>query len=340
MKPTVLVVGAGASVEYGLKDGWGLLKAVEAATHFVGGNFNRQTISMLEAIQHYVRTETANDLDTHVRFEALGSSFSSQISAFDSVDEALHHWSAEPEIVLLGKAAIAMMILEYERESWLATADFNDQRIETEGWLWPLFKLIIEHTERSNFADALKNLTIINFNYDRVIEHFLYNVFQYRMKIPSHVAAEMICRDGFILRPYGTVSPLPWQKPAGNAFGVGAPEHYFSLTKNLRTYTETVERTDTDDQIADAMAKAHTIAILGFGFAPANLALLKPRGNPFANRHALATCFEIPIENHAALRSSVKRALRLNSIPDLNDLTARQFFDDLNLTLKHAIWSD
>jgi len=92
-----------------------------------------------------------------------------------------------------------------------------------------------------NLGDIFKHLTIVNFNYDRCVEHFLFHAIQaWSLKGEAQVIELMNSLN--IYHPYGTVGALPWQSREGIQFGEEADE--FSLGKcssGIRTFNEEVE---------------------------------------------------------------------------------------------------
>ena len=66
--------------------------------------------------------------------------------------------------------------------------------------------------------DIFKHLTIVNFNYDRCVEHFLFHAMQaWSLKDEREIAELM--KGLNIYHPYGSVGDLPWQSGDGIEFG-------------------------------------------------------------------------------------------------------------------------
>src|SRR5262249_35956952 len=105
-------------------------------------------------------------------------SLSRIMDRFESIDEVLHWFSSKSEIVSLGKATIVREILRAERASTLFNAEHpNTSRGADFGdtWLPSFLAVAMNGLKRENAAGAFSKVTIINFNYDRIIEHFLYS---------------------------------------------------------------------------------------------------------------------------------------------------------------------
>jgi len=109
-------------------------------------------------------------------------------------------------------------------------------------WYSPFFQLLTENVRNEEVDSLFDNISIITFNYDRCIEHFLYHAIQ------NYFAFNDIARlmpKLRIFHPYGVVGPLPWQDPRSVSFGgVGRNRNWIDIANEIRTFTERVEGTD------------------------------------------------------------------------------------------------
>jgi hypothetical protein len=124
--PTVFVIGAGASAEFGMPSGPELKRRIGATLDFRQGgpgqllSGDKTFYEMLGARfggGFSVYHEAANELSRICR----------EVH-FESIDEALHWFSSSPEAVALGKATIVREILAAERSCAIYNAD-NPERI-------------------------------------------------------------------------------------------------------------------------------------------------------------------------------------------------------------------
>src|SRR5262245_39490136 len=86
--------------------------------HFIGECVRFKEDSHLlfrDVLSHWARQEDKKPA-TYVGF---GGALAETASTFPSIDEALHWWRHQKEIVELGKLTIAYFILDAERESLL-----------------------------------------------------------------------------------------------------------------------------------------------------------------------------------------------------------------------------
>jgi hypothetical protein len=303
-KPTVFIVGAGASAECGLPTGSQLKDQIRVGLgfQFEGDQLRNGDEALLQLLR-----SRFSQVDPYIK---AGRELSETIMTFPSIDEALHWWKACPEIVELGKLAIAHYILDAERRSLLAgkqrSLDANDT------WLVTFISMALSGLEQGEVSRAFENVTIINFNYDRTIETYLYSAMQRRGGISGEEAKQ--CITGLkVIRPYGSIGKLDWQEQAGIPYGGHENSVAFQVEKNIRTFTEQVQEDTVFVSINQALANAEIAIFLGFGFHQQNMKLFEPP-TPGTQRqiHALmATTKGIDDKNHPAIMT---RLLRLGII--------------------------
>jgi hypothetical protein len=204
-KPTVLVIGAGASAEFGMPLGSALVTGVATSVTFEpGGEPNKVFLAQMHDC---LGEERANQL------LQLGKHLAAIASQFVSMDEALHFLSAEPDVVELGKLAIAHQIMSAERASTLYRAiEANDPAMGdmNNTWASRLLRLALSASRRHELSKLFANLTVIDFNYDRVLPQYLYWGLRWNLQIPRDVAAECV-RNLKVIHPYGSLGRLEWQ---------------------------------------------------------------------------------------------------------------------------------
>jgi len=335
-EPTVFVIGAGASAEYGMPSGPELQKNIGSVLDFRPGKDGQplgdKDFHVLlndrfkDAVQgHY---DAANELSRMIRD-----------FPFESIDEALH-WlsSSRPEAVALGKAAIVRQILAAERRSALFNKNdpdnvqIADNLLNT--WLHLFLQMAVAALTQEEIGSAFSKVTIINFNYDRIIEHFIYAALRTKLKVTDDKAKGAI--SGLkIIRPYGSVGSLVWQEEASSVpFGADLGNDHdqlFSLSKNVYTYTEPVTGQLGND-IEEALRNARLIVFLGFGFHQQNMRLLKTASR-VAAKHVIATVLKIDPENYDNMRVDIKTRLVCTSNPQLLSQTATWLMSAMKPTI-------
>ena len=149
-------------------------------------------------------------------------------------------------------------------------------------------------------------MTTINFNYDRTIEHFLLARLQSKFGLNTDEAEGAISTLK-IIRPYGSVGPLPWQDTDGVSFGAelgGDHQKLFALADNVRTYTEQNVTATIRSDVQSAITAARIIVFLGFGYHQTNMILLRAT-SAVSWRRVIATALAIDDQNFETLRLAI-----------------------------------
>jgi hypothetical protein len=294
-QPIVFVVGAGASAEFDLPLGFQLKSSIKKALNFVRGAVGSGDRSMFDMLGNRFRQDAA-------KYHEAATELAARMDEFESIDEALHWFTARAEIVLLGKAEIVRQILLAENRSKLFNAETPtliraNQYEET--WLPYFLSMVLgSQTREQAAATPFQNITIINFNYDRTIEHFLFSRLQTNFGLRDS-EAKNATSSLTVIRPYGSVGPLPWQNGTAVQFGnVITTDHdkLLTLAVNVRTFTEQHLSSDLQPLVRSAIEAARFVVFLGFGFHQQNMALLQcTRGESW--RRVLATVLGIDQQN-------------------------------------------
>jgi hypothetical protein len=328
-EPTVFVVGAGASAEFGMPSGPALQKRIGSALDFRLSEGDRNLYSLLverfkSDVNRYINA--ANELSRMIRE-----------FPFESIDEALYWFSSShPEVVTLGKATIVRAILSAERLSAISSPEryADPERYAKGRWLNHFLQMAVELLKREQIKESFSKVTIINFNYDRVIEHFIYSELHTKLKVTEDEAKDAISALK-IIRPYGKAGSLVWQGVASSVpFGADLESDHdqlFSLSKNVYTYTEPVTEQVGQD-IEAAIKGARLVVFLGFGFHQQNMRLLKINtyGEP---KQVIATVLNIDQENYNNMEKDIQINLYCNSIPQLLSRTATELMSTMKPTI-------
>ncbi len=248
-KPTVLILGAGASKPYGFPSGEEL---------------------MLEILED-IRPNSGSELfRTLLRFDFKPRDIDDFYTGLKharkfSVDEFLER---QPEFMEIGKTAITLKLSIYEKEDELFEPKSD------EDWYRYLWAKLSDTT----FEDFNKNkLSIITFNYDRSIEHFLFTAMGalYRR---SEQDCEKKLKEIPIIHVHGRLGALPWQGKNGrsynNKINLVAVEKISGQIKIMK------EQDDSPQEFEEAVGvlnSAELICLLGFGYNPRNLQRLKAK---------------------------------------------------------------
>ncbi len=338
---TVLVVGAGASVEVGLPMGSDLLKQIVNLTHITFDHYSQKTgdRGILEALKICLNEGAdVTKLNEHVRAGwQLGES-AKQALSIDNVIDALE----DPKIELVGKLGIVGAILKAEAASPAFRRVENvpntiDISKFSESWYDSLTKLLTENVRKSQIDGLFDNLEIVNFNYDRCLEHYLPFSLASYYGIDPDVIRE-IMKGLTIHRPYGIAGRLPWQE--GDApsvsFGDGSPQQLAEVAQQVRTFTERVTEGDQLAAMRAAMGGADRVVFLGFAFHRQNVELLGQRMPDHSE--IIATAYQISRSDKSVIEDELGKAFQHeaninDSRIQLADMTCAQFFKEYWRTL-------
>jgi hypothetical protein len=277
-KPTVLVIGAGAGFDIEMPLGDSLAGKIAAAADFyiADGGYKRGDVRIATALQQMGDWE---------RFLTAGRMIASGIQYSKSIDNYVHTHSDKADVKTVAKLAIVQTILDAEKGCHIALEPeihpprFRDEVRAYSSWLTDFFTVLQDGVvEARNLDDIFENLTIVNFNYDRCIEHFLFHVMQrlYPSKGEGYLT-ELMNAKLKIIHPYGVVGSLPWQTRT-NAVQFGGGSRYIedlaALSQQIRTYNEEIDDKTKVREVRRSLGAASRIIFLGFHFHKQNVELL------------------------------------------------------------------
>ncbi|MCG5484037.1 MAG: hypothetical protein KK482_09990 [Sinorhizobium meliloti] len=305
----MFVVGAGASVDFGFPMGDQLKDRIAGKLNFRFGNSRQGDQSILETLMTLAR-RNGHSLDLYVNHaQAIASAMPQAIS----IDNFLHAHSDVPELVQVGKLAIAASILEAESVSPIRvqpgeeTFSFSDTRA---AWHNTFCKILTENVQRSSLESVFENVCFITFNYDRCIEHYIAHWLANYMRLSFEDACDLT-RELTIFHPYGQVGKLPWQDSTQPGVSFGAQVHSSELigvSEQIRTFTERVEDDGTLASMRSCISAADTIVYLGFSYGSMNLDLLQVEVDG-PKKDVYGTAYKISERNVSAISGKLKGSL-------------------------------
>lgn len=283
-KSLVFVVGAGASHEVKLPLGSELKKHI---AELLDIRYDFQRVSGDSLIDHafslLVRNENGQGGDINPYLHASWRIRDAMPQAI-SIDNFVDAHRSDPLIAQCGKLAIVRSILLAESKS-LLTIDprnsynrLNFQAVE-KTWFNSFFQLLTENCQQADLPKRFSQTAVVCFNYDRCIQHYLFNALQnyYGM---SHQDAVSTVAELEFHHPYGTVGNLPWMSSSNSiAFGTNpSAQQLVDLAGQIKTFTEgSNERTSDIVRVREILGTAERIAFLGFAFHRLNVELLFPQ---------------------------------------------------------------
>lgn len=331
---TVIIVGAGASHEVGLPTGQALLDDIQGKVNLIDGNPSCQVV--LNSLKFLCDScpDEYSDKFLLNDFCDAGKRMCLALPNSKSIDNFLDTNRGDYCVELCGKLAIVEAILLSERKSalyfdpigknpWIG---FGNDKVR-KSWFLKFMHELTENCTLGQLPDRLKKISFIVFNYDRCIEHYLFNAFQSTYSGVGPVeAAELMCYLS-IVHPYGTVGDLEWYGDGLKVkFGEEVePERLLELTSSIKTFTESRDETTEDlNLMRKALQESTLVLWLGFAFHPLNLKLLQfedngyhsGRGNHYATAYGLSDDDIDGVYDNLETLTGVKRP-RVKVVKDL-----------------------
>jgi len=270
----VLVLGAGASQPFGYPGGDSLREYMIEKLR--DSSFTDSIIAFLKE-------------ENRVGVESGVSRFAEDLKNSNprSIDQWLSHRNDHEQ--LIAKSIIASIIIDHENQDKL----FESKK----SWYEYLYRIM---DDSRSLRDVGNNkLTIITFNYDRSLEHFLYTRLISDYGNDQQVRA--VLSQISIIHVRGQIDNLPWQD-ANDSRPYNNNQNYLNLLPLGRNIKIVGEDIPEFKRIREKMAQAEKIYLLGFGFHPENLDVL---GRDLINKcqYVVATTYGLIAEERRTLKS-------------------------------------
>jgi hypothetical protein len=264
-KPTVFILGAGASQPYGFPLGSGLTNMIRAM---------EQLPDKLRDYLVYVGyTEDA----ARAKWEDFYNAFCD--SDHDSLDAFIHD---RKEFDHIGKAAMAFRLLELENPN-----KFKERGHTT--WYKELFRCLEPEGETSGILDYSHNkVSFVTFNYDRSLEAYLTKTLTARNGSGNRYDVEAVLANMPVIHVYGSLGNLRGLGDDAQPYANGqSPQAIKRAVESIHLATGPRDTTPELTQAHNKFKEAERIFILGFGFNAQNVERLQL--DRFANCKITAT---------------------------------------------------
>lgn len=292
-EPTVFVVGAGASAEYGIAAGDSLKSKIATLLDFYfedGHKLIRGDFQIAELLKRHNQAATGTYEMSQAHFKSSHLISRAMPHAL-SIDNFIDAHRGDDDVALCAKLGIVKSILVEESQSRLAGLKHWHEAFDfasvSDTWITRLFQMLSESVPKAGLAQVFENLSLIIFNYDRCIEAYLPRALsEYYDLLPAE-ASQLVSRLS-IIHPYGVAGGLDDQGRLIIPFG-STEANLLNASEGIRTFSEGVGDPATKSAITRALSEADTLVFLGFSFHPLNMKLLKAPTNNL--RRIFATTF-------------------------------------------------
>jgi hypothetical protein len=248
-KNTVLVLGAGASAEYGFPTGEELLRRLTRESRDETENKLLESLGLLEKAKEFRK----------------GLLY----SATPSIDNYLSR--KDEDDLRVGKLALAYELAKCEVHDPLMKLDIEDNWYR---YLW--HRMLVEWKTPESLVGANK-ISVITFNYDRSLEHFLTTVIANTFTRPIPNATKIRRRlVRAILHVYGSLGYyVPDDIAEARAYEpIKSVEKLEQAAAQIEIIPEARENSGKFEGARKLLAGADQIGFLGFGFDSTNVSRL------------------------------------------------------------------
>ena len=337
---TVFVIGAGASAEFGLPVGSHLTETIKSDCNFRIDEFGRFLSGARAIFQLYENKFGRNDSAKVAQFNLRldkSRQIAKSIDSAESIDEYIFRYANDPLVAEIGKLHIAHAISLAEKNSILSPDNnFPDNfSVANETWIWSFAKTLMNGVKVEDVETIGQNISIICFNYDRCIEHYLEHALMRGFHELTEKDARNIVGQINIIHPYGWLGNL-------GAFPFGKADRFGNMAENLITWSETISDPEVIQKLRAAVQSARQLVFMGFGFAAQNMGLLSTQPTEIPERfpNVYSTGSGIPREVEAVLKEKIISLTSPSWRPHAADLAhfqhnakCKEFFDIHRLNL-------
>lgn len=303
-RPTVFVLGAGASKPFGYPTGLELKQKIIDAL----ADRSSPASKLLEGPSLF-------------SYEDI-SKFQKALfqSSANSIDEFLENW---PSYQDMGKRVITQVLFDCEDEnSIFATPDWYDH----------LFRALKSGSSFEGFAE--NKLSVITFNYDRSLEYYLYTSLKNFFNKTGEEAAK-IMNALPIIHVYGQIGYLPWQNKTSERTYGNKDQRYLvessSLIKILHEEGD-IEKAESLKKARDLLEAAEKVYFLGFGYHTANLDRLRIKILDNSSKQIYGTALGLTDRERNRIVSLTNNKIDL-SLPNVGGLKILEFIrEHIDLT--------
>jgi len=301
-KPTVLILGAGASHEYEFHLGRRLMFEVLKACADPklkglcdAARIDPEPLALLASVGHLAQ---APSIDTLLEYRT--------------------------EFAEVGKAAIAYVMIPQEKDVVLSPR-------EKQRWYEYLFQRMLDQARVAD--DFAKNqLAIVTFNYDRSLEFFLFQALRNMYNIDEAKTVE-IMKAIPIIHIYGKLGEPSFMDSNGRRYGT--PVNYDEIRKcvdGIKIISERDSHSSECQEARELLKHAERICFLGFSYDATNLKRILPskvKGRIYGTTYEMGNAEVLRAEEllRAPMSAAGKHGAqpRLSSYKVLQALTAFEY---------------
>lgn len=272
-KPTVLIIGAGASQPYGFPSGR----------------------ELTEIIMNNLREPQKTPLGKEL--EAFGCT-RRELSHFAQELRLSQHYSVDAflddrrEFIQVGKLAIAAVLIPREDPTKL---------FATDNW----YKYLLNRLLNRSAPERVSSLTILTYNYDRSLDYYLFTACKRRFDLTNKATIERL-KSVEIIHLHGHLGNLLHQRPEEDGYEyqtILKHDHLLQASKSIRIIHEDLNESVEYQTARERLAQAKEICFMGTSFHHKNIERLAPNLWRQNAENIRGTVMGIPLSERADVYS-------------------------------------
>ena len=348
---TLFVIGAGASKEANLPTGEELKRHISRLLSLREHDFSEPSFEdklISQAI--YVLSRSSHNTNININIKPYINAAKHICDALPQASSIDSFIDSQPEneiIANCGKLGIVRSILDAEKNSKLCIDGSNiNNKMNFNGlantWYTPFFQILTGGKAKMYLSERFKSVTLIIFNYDRCVEHFLFHNLKNFYRMEDSEAAELINQMN-IYHTYGSVGSLPWEikRNSNSVIDFGGERllagELLKLKDKIQTFTEGTDPDSSDvSAIKTHMVEANRIIFLGFAFHELNMELIapnKPITEPKNKPQFYASTVGISENHKEAIRLHIERMYEDKIFVNMADKKCYELFSEFGRSL-------
>lgn len=275
---TAFILGPGASAELHMPGPAETLERIAQALDFSRASANQLTRDAAAILRHVAKLAERTKSTEEALFKAAQRIHQSAKVA-RTIEGVIEQNNDNPLVAAFGKLALAVFTLQSEQRSSVRATPVGHNALPLQTgdyWLLELGKLITAGLPRNKLEQGLGDVVVVNFGYDRAVEHFMPFVLATAYGMTLQEAQRIIAARLKFYHPYGAVGRLPWQlgdMPDAD-FANESPWNMAALSVQLKTGEQALADRTALAELRSAVARSQRLVFLGCDFAPQTLELL------------------------------------------------------------------
>jgi hypothetical protein len=275
---TAFILGSGAAAELHMPEPAETLERIAQALDFSRSGANQLTRDAAAILRH-VGKLVERTQRTEEQLYRAAQRIHQAAKVGRTIEGVIEQNDDDALVEAFGKLALAVFTLQSEQRSSVRPTPQAHAALPLqtgEYWLLELGRLITSGLPRSQLEQALGDVIIISFGYDRAVEHVMPYVLATAYGMTLQEAQRIITARLKVFHPLGAVGRLPWQNGDGPDvdWGNEAPWNMAALSAQLKTFEQAKADRIGVSQLRAAVAASARLVFLGCDFSPQSLDLL------------------------------------------------------------------